>query len=171
MCFKILTNGNMESIKLEECLRLEGIYFENLWDREDLFLYIKSPWFLKTSTLFGFRFVPRKKICIKILHEFIVSPTKVAHISVEILWWSTYFLKLCSHQMMSTLQLLPDFFNISLLYLTMKIDTPICIANLCWQVLTIKEEFLLVKSFENLQSQCLFNMVNELSGRIKILAL
>lgn len=66
-------------------------------------------------------------------------------------------------------------FNISLLHITIKNDTPICIAkaNLCLQALTIMRELLLCELlFESAVN--VFNMVeNSLpnSSRIKILAL
>lgn len=58
----------------------------------------------------------------------------------------------------------------------MKIDTSICIANSCWQVIIIKEEFLLRELFvESAESMSLtwwrISLPNKLSGRLKILAL
>lgn len=58
----------------------------------------------------------------------------------------------------------------------MKIDTSICIANSCWQVFTIPEEFLLCELLlGSAESMSLtwwrISLPNKLSGRIKILAL
>lgn len=58
----------------------------------------------------------------------------------------------------------------------MKIDTPICVANSCWQGLRIKEEFLpsdlLLESAESMSlTWWRISLPNKLSGGIKILAL
>lgn len=78
--------------------------------------------------------------------------------------------------MRSTLQNSWHFSNISLLHVTIQIDTSICIANSCWQVLIIKEEFLcrelLLESAESMPlAWWRISLPNKFSGRIKILAL
>lgn len=77
--------------------------------------------------------------------------------------------------MMSTLQNFWHVFNISLLHIIIQIDTSICIANSCRQVLTIKEFLLCELLWESAESMSLtwwrISLPNKFSGRIKILAL
>lgn len=143
----------------------------------DLFLYIKISWFLQTGALPGFGFSPRKNTCIKTYFEFNISPKEITQRPLKYFGEATHFLKLCSHQMMSPLQSFWPFFNTSFSVCNLeKIDTSICIANSCWQVITIKEEFLLRELLlEPAESTSLtwwrISLPNKLPGRIKILAL
>lgn len=82
---RILANGSMQPITLKGVA--QAAYSENLLDIVDLFFYIKTFWLLKIGTLPGFGFSPRgkKKTCIKIFFVFIIPPSKITHVTGNIL--------------------------------------------------------------------------------------
>ena len=121
---RILANGSMQPIKLKGVA--QAVFSENLLDIVDLFLYIKMSWLLKTGLYLALD-LPQGggggKTCIKIF--FCAHHTTKQNNPHHWKYFgeATHFFKLYSHQMMSTLQNFWHFSNVSLLHLTIQIDT------------------------------------------------
>lgn len=82
---RILASGSMQPMKLKGVA--QAVYSENLLDIVDLFLYIKMSWLLKTGLYLALDLPQggKKKTCIKIFFVLIIPPSKIIHITGNIL--------------------------------------------------------------------------------------